>query len=126
MAGNCSSIVVTRAAKKRTDEEKIRYVVVPRAAVNALSVPQGLSKKARSTTLVITVACATKRQKRKAIVSFAHHYVAQDSIAKQKKCYLTILDKMITLSLSTMKLLKELDHEQRNDGRAGGSKRILW
>jgi len=106
MAGNCSSIVVTLVVKKRTDEEKTRYVVVPRAAVNAPNAPQGLSKKARSTTLVITAARATKRQKRKAIVSFAHRYVAQDSIAKQKKCYLTSLDKMITLSLSTMKLLR--------------------
>jgi len=86
-------------------------VVVPPVVANAPNAPQGLSKKARSTTLVITVARATKKQKRKAIVSFAHHYVAQDSIAKQKKYYLTILDKMITLSLSTMKLLKEFDHE---------------
>ena len=82
MAVNCSSIVVTRAAKKRTDEEKTRYVVVPPDAVNAPNAPQGLSKKVRSTTLVITAARATKRQKRKAIVSFAHHYVVQDSVAK--------------------------------------------
>ena len=82
MAGACSSIVVTRAVKKHTDEEKTRYVVVPPVVANAPNAPQGLSKKARSTTLVITAACATKRQKRKAIVSFAHRYVAQDSIAK--------------------------------------------